>query len=377
MTRRNLAAARHRRRQALGSQRSSSECNRRSARKKAKTRRSPWAPTRKSTPTGTSQQPDNGVTNFRGFDNRDATFTITNVALDAQWDDGSTVGRVALQVGHTPSTYYLAEPSLPGTAGANATNGELWKYVQQAYVGNRFGEEEDLLATAGVFLSPIGPEGIAIKDNWNWSRSNLFFALPFYHTGLRAAKTIDDRWTATAGVVNGWNSVVDNNRDKSVFGQITWSEADHLTASALYFGGVERGEGAPEGSPWRHSFDAHATWNATIAPRAAGARGCGLRGQRLRHQLVGRRGRRGPLSSGVERVRRRTRRLLRRERRLRTIPARRRRSSFPSSGFLPSPEPWSTGRASAPRGASRFATTKPRTISSSGKMRRSMIPPGV
>src|SRR5262249_13267738 len=32
--------------------------------------------------------------------------------------------------------------------------------------------------------------------------------------------------------------------------------------SLLYFGGVERPTGAPEGQPWRHLFDAHATLTA-------------------------------------------------------------------------------------------------------------------
>jgi hypothetical protein len=79
--------------------------------------------------------PSNGITNFRGFDNRHHTVTISNVVLDTSWDYQGLIGRVALQVGHTPSTYYLAEPSAPGASGANATGAELWKYVQQAYVG--------------------------------------------------------------------------------------------------------------------------------------------------------------------------------------------------------------------------------------------------
>ena len=65
--------------------------------------------------------PSNGITNFRGFDNRHNTFTLSNVALDAAWDHAGLVGRVTLQVGHTPSTYYLSEPSAPGASGANAT----------------------------------------------------------------------------------------------------------------------------------------------------------------------------------------------------------------------------------------------------------------
>jgi hypothetical protein len=207
-------------------------------------------------------EPSNGVTNYRGFDNRHNTFTLSNVTVDATWDDARLVGRVTLQAGHTPSTYYLSETSAPGASGANATGPELWRNVQQAYAGYRFGH--GLTVSAGLFLSPIGPESMAVKDNWNWSRSNAFFGLPFYHTGVRVAYPLSDAWAVTLAGYNGWNSVVDNNDEKSVSAQVTFTRAD-LIASMLYFGGVERPRGAPEGRAWRHLFDGHVTWHATGA----------------------------------------------------------------------------------------------------------------
>lgn len=206
--------------------------------------------------------PSNGVTNYRGFDNRHNTFTLSNVALDATWDHEGLVGKATLQVGHTPSTYYLGEPSAPGAGGANATGSELWKHVQQAYAGYRFGSARALAVTAGLFLSPIGPESMAVKDDWNWSRSNLFFGLPFYHTGLRASYALTERWAVTLAGYNGWNSVVDNNDEKSVSAQLAYTRAD-LAVSLLYFGGVERPRSASEGRAWRHLFDSHVTWHAT------------------------------------------------------------------------------------------------------------------
>ncbi len=208
-----------------------------------------------------ANRPSNGVTHARGFDNRHNTFTIANVVVDATWDVRNVVGELALQIGHTPSTYYLAEPALRGASMANASSSELWKYVQQAYAGYRFPVLDGLTVTAGVFLSPIGPETIAVRDNWNWSRSNLFFGLPFYHTGLRASLAVDERHTVTLGVVNGWNSVVDGNEGKSVFAQWAYRRAP-IALSVLYFVGSERKRGAPEGQPLRHLLDAHVTWTA-------------------------------------------------------------------------------------------------------------------
>jgi hypothetical protein len=204
-------------------------------------------------------RPSNGLTPYRGFDNRHNSFTLANAAIDAQWDVENVIGRLTLQVGHTPSTYYLAEPAQAGASGANASDAALWKYVQQAYLGYRV--LPALRVSAGLFLSPIGPEAMAIKDNWNWSRSNLFFGLPYYHTGACASYALSPALTATLAAYNGWNSVVDNNVHKSASAQLSYT-GDALSYSLLYFGGVERARGASEGQPWRHLFDAHATVQA-------------------------------------------------------------------------------------------------------------------
>lgn len=209
--------------------------------------------------------PADGVTAFRGFDNRHNTFTISNAVLDARWDFKRVVGRLALQVGHTPSTYYLSEPSSSGGPGTNGTGPELWKFLQQANVGYSLEVGRGVLIDAGLFLSPVGPEAIQVKDNWNQSRSNLFFALPYYHAGVRASMPLGDRWAVTVAGFNGWNSVVDGNDEKSVMVQTTYTVEGKLAASFLYFGGVERPRAAPEGRAWRHLLDAHLTW--VVSPR--------------------------------------------------------------------------------------------------------------
>lgn len=208
--------------------------------------------------------PSNGITNVRGFDNRHNSFTLSNVALDVQWDYENLVGHLTLQVGHTPSTYYLGEPNLSGSDDANASNAELWKYLQQAYAGYRFGLGRGLTITAGLFLTPIGPETIPVHENWNWSRSTLFFELPYYHTGIRASYPLSDAWEVSLAGYNGWNSVVDNNDEKSVCAQVTFTQPE-IAFSALYFGGVERNAGAPEGRAWRHLLDSYVTWHVTPA----------------------------------------------------------------------------------------------------------------
>ncbi len=207
--------------------------------------------------------PSNRITNYRGFDNRESTFTLSNVDLSAAWEKGAASGKISLQVGNTPNTYYLSEPAFPGTSATSSTDASTWKYVQEAWVGYKAPIGNGVLFKGGLFLSPIGVENIAVKDNWNWSRSNLFFGLPFYHTGVSATSDLTKAWTMTLMISNGWNSVVDDNREKSVDLEATFKPSGALTVHGLYFGGVERPTGAPEGSPWRNLFDLYATWDAT------------------------------------------------------------------------------------------------------------------
>ena len=192
------------------------------------------------------QNPDNRITNLRGFDNRSRTFTLSNIAVDAKGEKGPIGVHIVLQIGATPTAYYGAEQD--------------WKYIQAATVTGR--ASHDFVIEAGLFPSSIGPEVIPIKDNWNWSRSNLFFGLPAYHTGATVAHEIADGWIGKLHVYNGWNSVVDNNGYPSVAVSAAYT-GPKTTAQLMYFGGIERPTGAPEGKAWRHLFDALAQYAIT------------------------------------------------------------------------------------------------------------------
>jgi hypothetical protein len=210
-------------------------------------------------------QPSNGITNYRGYDNRHNTFTLENVAIGADWQAAAFEAKLMLQVGSTPTSYFSSEPDVARAAGANGSNASLWKYVQKAWVAYKAPVgPRGLRLQLGLFLAPFGPESLAIKDSWNWSRSNLYYALPAYFTGLRARYELDEKWALMAGVYNGWNTVVDNNEAKSVSTSVRYNDVRNgFLAQVLYFGGIERPTGAPEGLYWRHDFDAYAQWDVT------------------------------------------------------------------------------------------------------------------
>ena len=200
-------------------------------------------------------EPDDGVTNLRAFDDRHASFVLQNAELEATWTHGAVSGRVALQAGEAPDGYYQAEPAQPATGSAPARGPDEFRHIQEAYFAWATPCQVEL--AGGLFLSPIGPETVAEHLVWNWSRSNLFFALPYYHTGVRAKRAIGDTgWTAIAAVYNGWNSAIDDNDSPSLDAIAAYAHGA-WSAQLQYFGGVERARGAPEGSPWRHLVDAY------------------------------------------------------------------------------------------------------------------------
>lgn len=174
------------------------------------------------------QAPANHVTALRAFDTRDRAFALSNAALGATGERGPLVARVILQIAATPS-------------------------IQQASFA--YTARSGLVVDGGLVPSPIGPEVIPIKDNWNWSRSDLFFALPAYHTGVRAGYPLGGGWTGMVHVYNGWSPDEDTNAEPIIAVSAAYA-GDRVTGQVLYFGGVER-------SAWRHLLDAYATVIAT------------------------------------------------------------------------------------------------------------------
>ncbi len=198
-------------------------------------------------------RPSNGLTNFRAFDNQHNSLTLQNAVLDTAWSSERVYARLALQAGHAPNTYYGAsEPTRLGADGVGTSDPSLWRNIQQAYVGVRPFASSPVFLEAGIFLSPIGFEGLGVHENWHWSHSPLFFALPFYHSGIKVGADLAEGHQVKVAVFNGWNNVTDNNSEKSLSAEYAYTPSERFGLAAVYFTGVERPTGAPEGRAWRH-----------------------------------------------------------------------------------------------------------------------------
>jgi len=90
---------------------------------------------------------------------------------------------------------------------------------------------------AGKFTTLAGTEVIASTGNTNISRSILFGAIPFTHTGVRASFAPSDTITLYGGLNNGWDQITDGNRNKTLELGASFNPTKALTFTVSgYFG---------------------------------------------------------------------------------------------------------------------------------------------
>jgi hypothetical protein len=182
-----------------------------------------------------TNRPDTGRNQLRVFDGADNTFTVDVVELSIK-RDAAAAGEAGFRVDLT------AGASIPRVTRSTGLNGGDVD-VHQMYVRWMAPIGNGLRIDFGKFVTPFGYEVIEGYDgfNDNYTRSFLFgYAIPFTHTGLRAAYAFSPSLSLTALVVNGWDDAVDNNRSKSVGGSLAVSPLAGLTATVTGMVGPEQ-----------------------------------------------------------------------------------------------------------------------------------------
>jgi hypothetical protein len=178
---------------------------------------------------------------WRAFDAQSQTWAISLVAIEAGISGPIARGRLSLQAGPTAASLFLAEPTQAGAAGAAPLSGADLHNLREAWAGFALPGLPELTLDGGLFLSPVGYDSVAAKDNRFWSLSSLGFGLPFYFTGARATFSPAENFRVMGAVVNGWNSVVDNNRAKSGILSVGGNGSGGAKWQALSMVGKERG----------------------------------------------------------------------------------------------------------------------------------------
>ncbi|MBI2188949.1 MAG: porin [Acidobacteria bacterium] len=196
---------------------------------------------------------------FRNFDTRHnkARFSMAQLwAAKAPTADSRIGFNVKLNAGHASDLIHGAEPS---TLAAFDRTGAV--ALQQVYVSYLAPIGSGLQIDAGKYVTQHGAEVIEAKDNWNYSRSLLFaLAIPYYHTGVRASYTVNDKVSFMGTVVNGWNNLEDNNGAKTFGGQVIVKPVPQLSIVQNYMGGAEQTDNNDD---VRHLFDTTVTITAT------------------------------------------------------------------------------------------------------------------
>ncbi len=155
------------------------------------------------------------------------------------------------------------------TAGSDAqvihsnpiTNSDSSRFdVTQAYVQYATGA---LTVIGGKFVTLAGTEVIASPSNNNISRSILFGAIPFTHTGLRATYALNDKVSLTGGVNNGWDQMQDDNKQKTVELGVGLTPIKPLAVNIIGYFGSEPTAGTSSAS--RSLINIVATWTMSDA----------------------------------------------------------------------------------------------------------------
>jgi hypothetical protein len=145
-----------------------------------------------------------------------------------------SLGKVAIERGPAPIGFRL-DVGFGETLNWNSSterSPEAFRYFQQAYISFKPKSFHGVQVDVGKFNTPVGAEVIESNLNFNYSRSLLFaWGAPYYHTGVRMMVPVG-RFTGGFHVVQGWNSVYDNNSGKT-FGftgayawkKVTWSHS--------------------------------------------------------------------------------------------------------------------------------------------------------
>lgn len=164
---------------------------------------------------------------------------------------GDTFGAtLSLRLGPGVNRFYGADQGPFGT-----------NHLTQAYV--TWKPVDHLTLDLGQFYTLFGAEVAESFRNVNYSRGALYYAMqPFWHTGLKANYTINDKLAFNAMVVNGVNSTFEGNKSPTLGVQALVAPIDALLLAVGFMGALHPRDGDDETSAtknFENFFDVIAT----------------------------------------------------------------------------------------------------------------------
>lgn len=124
-------------------------------------------------------------------------FRLDIASLTAKYEDKKVRGTFTLQYGDIPDFNW--DPR--------------YKYIQEANVG--FSPVENLWIDGGFFITHVGNESMFPKDNFLTSIAIVTYYEPLHQSGIKVSYDFSDKFSAAVYLVNGFNQLSDNNKNKS------------------------------------------------------------------------------------------------------------------------------------------------------------------
>lgn len=158
---------------------------------------------------------------------------LVELQLDKPVDKSTPLGfRVALGFGQSITAINNASNHPNDSSNAST------QYLKEGYLSYMAPIGKGLELDFGKYVTPTGNEVIETNQNWNYSRSLLFyFAIPYYHFGARAKYTFNDKWSISGYANNGWNNVLAPNSGKTGGVSLAWNATKKVTLTENYLAG--------------------------------------------------------------------------------------------------------------------------------------------
>lgn len=167
-------------------------------------------------------------------------FGLSFAGIDATYDGGQLGATISLRAGPSVPIFYAGDT---GPLGIDN--------IAQAYV--TWTPVPQFSLDFGQFSTIFGAEVAESWKNLNYTRGGLYYAMqPFWHTGLRASVSPNDKVTITGMVVNGVNNIHDDNESPSLALQLSITPNDLFSLAA---GWLTTLEPSSDGGVFDNFFD--------------------------------------------------------------------------------------------------------------------------
>ncbi len=149
---------------------------------------------------------------------------VNHVVVGVEWAKDAVRARIALQEGAFTRANY---------GGADSS----WRMLHEASMHIRIGDSWTL--DAGVLPSTIGFESMLSWTNPTMSRSLIADHTPYYMLGVHGRWQVDSALRIGLVLMNGWQQIVDANRQPAVGTTLLWRLARETDLAVNTFAGLE------------------------------------------------------------------------------------------------------------------------------------------